>query len=251
MKNIVDLTGKHILVCGASSGMGEASAKLLGELGAKTVLVARREDKLREVCDSLEGEGHRYYAADLGEIDKIEPLFQRIVEETGPFDGFANCAGIGPARPLKMMNYSFQLEVMNINYFSLIEELRCLTKRGAANKNLNVVSVSSSASLRGEKAQTAYAASKGAMDAAVRCLAREFGPKGIRINTIIPALVDTRLGDDYLERGGEEKLGRVMDQQVLGMGYPIDIANAVAFLLSDASRFITGSMLYLDGGYLA
>ena len=250
MANRMDFTGKTILLDGASSGMGAASAKLLSELGAKVIIIARREDKLKEVLASLKGEGHAYYAYDLGNVEGIEALVKQIVEEHGPMDGFVHSAGLGVARPLKLSTYEFMQSVFNVNYFSFVEMIRCLTKRGACNEGFSIVGISSSAAVRGGKAHTAYASSKSAMDMTVQVLAKELGLKGYRINSILPGYIDTDIGRASIE-SDPKRLEGVLKSQVLGVGYAEDIADAVAFLLSDMARIVSGERMYVDGAYLA
>lgn len=246
----INFTGKTILIDGASSGMGAASAKLLSSLGARVVLVARREDKLREVIDTLEGEGHSYYPYDLGNVEGIEAFVKKIVSEQGPMDGFVHCAGLGVARPLKLSNYEFMQSVFNVNYFSFVEIIRCLTKRGACNAGFSIVGISSSAAVKGGKAHTAYASSKSAMDMTVKVLAKELGVKGYRINSILPGYIDTDIGRASIE-SDPTRLDGVLKSQVLGVGYAEDIADAVAFLLSGMARIVSGEQLFVDGAYLA
>ena len=173
-----------------------------------------------------------------------------MVAENGPFDGFVHCAGMGVARPLKMSNYKFMQQVMNVNFFSFVEQVRCLMKRGASNHGLSIVAISSSASVKGGKAHTAYASSKSAMDTTVKVLAKELGTQGVRINSILPGYIDTDIGRASIE-SDPKRLEGVLKAQVLGVGYPEDIADAVVFLLSDMARIISGETLYVDGAYLA
>lgn len=241
---------KAILISGASSGMGAETAIQLSKRGARVAIVARRSELLKEVYEGLDGRGHRYYTQDLGKIDEIEELIHKVIEDIGPLDGFVNCVGIGEIKPLKYMNYEFNKQIMDINYFSFVEQLRCIVRRGNYNKPLSIVTISSASAVKGTPADTAYAATKGAMEAAVRCLSKELAHNEIRINTIAPGLVKTKLAEDFLQRGATQgKIDEVFKTQVLGMGQPVDIANAVMFLLSDESRFITGTTMCVDGGY--
>lgn len=246
----IDFFNQHILVNGASSGIGASTAKLLSELGAKVVLIARREELLYEVKSSLSGEGHAVYPYDLNNVRGIEALTKRIVDEQGPIDAFVHCAGYGAARPLKLSNYDFMIEVMNVNYFSFIEQIRCLMRRGMSNPGLRIVGISSSAAVKGGKAHTAYASSKSAMDMSVKVLARELGPQGVRINSILPGYTETDLGKKYVEVQ-PEMMDEINRLQVLGKASPENIADAVAFLLSDMARMITGETMYVDGGLMA
>ena len=170
----------------------------------------------------------------------------------GPVDGFVHCVGVGAVRPLKMSKYDFMLGVMNINYFSFVEVVRCLSIKGNFNpKGMNVVGISALGAFLGNSTKTAYCASKGAMNAAVRCLAKELAPKNIRVNTVAPGVTNTLMATNFEQMGIEsEEIKMIKSRQYLGVCEPIDIANAIAFLLSDLSRMITGSCISVDGGKL-
>lgn len=253
MYNLVDLRGKQILVTGASSGIGKEIAILLDSLEAKTILVARRIDNLKEVIAGMRNKESCYYAADLYELDAIEGLIKQIVAEHGVLDGFVHSAGITSSRPLKTIKPDILDQVMKINFYSFIELCRCITaKKRFSETGCNIVGISSTSSIQGNSSKTAYAASKAAMDAAVRCMAKELADKHIRVNTVAPAFIATEMYDSFLKKGeGSKDMEIVMARQYLGLGKPIDVANTVAFLLSDASRFITGATIGVDGGKLS
>ena len=252
MKNIVDLRGKKILITGASSGMGAETAVLCSQLGAKVILVARREDKLKEVISKLEGDDHKYYIFDLSLVDELEDFIKAIIAETGPVDGFVHSAGISSTRPLKMIKPAHMREVMDINLYSFVEITRCITKKNCFNSGLSIVGVSSISSTLGNQTKTAYCASKAAMDAAVRCFAKELASNGIRANTVCPGMINTDIYKKFLDNAGDSYDAEVrMYRQYLGLGEPEDVANMIVFLLSDASRLITGSNIGVDGGMLS
>ena len=252
MKNIIDLNNKTILVTGASSGMGAEIAVLCSQLGARVILVARREDKLKEVISQLEGEGHMLFSFDLGNVDAIEPFIKSIIDDIGPIDGFVHSAGISSSRPLKMIKPIHLQEVMNINFNSFVEITRCIVKKKGFNSGFSIVGISSISSTLGNQAKTAYCASKAAMDAAVRCFAKELAPSGVRANTVCPGMINTDIYRKFKDNAGDSYDAKMrMDRQYLGLGEPIDVANMVVFLLSDASRMITGANIGIDGGMLS
>lgn len=251
MVNLIDLLDKRILVTGASSGIGKETALLISRFGAKVIMVARREEKLEQNLSKLDGEGHSYYSYDLKDIDSIEALIKEIISENGKIDGFVHSAGIGSTRPLKMLKPRFIREVMEINFYSFVEIVRCISKKSNYNKGMSIIGISSVASLQGNQSKTAYCASKAAMDAAVRCMAKELAPKGIRVNTVMPALINTDIYKNFLEKGAEAEDARnVIARQYLGIGDPVDVANTVIFLLDKSSKFITGTSIAIDGGRL-
>lgn len=248
MYNLVDLTDKNIIIAGASSGIGKATAYLLHKLGARVILIARNEEKLKKIVDEL-GSSTKYYSFDLSCVDEISTKIKEIVKECGAVDGLVYSAGIGAVRPLKMLKSSALNEVMTVNYYAFVEMVRCITARKAFNPGLSIVGISSVSSLQGNQSKTAYCSSKAAMDAAVRCMAKELSDKFVRINTIAPALINTDIYTEFLKNGADsEDAKNILNRQYMGVGEPIDIANAAAFLLSDAAKYITGIMLLMDGG---
>lgn len=248
MYNLIDLTDKNIIITGASSGIGRETAYLLHKLGAKVILIARRSDKLQEIQDDL-GSRVAIYPFDLSNLDLIASEIKQIVNECGAIDGLVHCAGIGAVRPLKMLKPAALNDVMTINYYSFVEVVRCITAKKAFNPGLSIVAISSVSSVQGNQSKTAYCASKAAMDASVRCMAKELADKDIRVNTIAPALINTDIYMEFKENGSDsDDAKNIETRQYMGVGEPIDVANAVAFLLSSASKYITGIMLLMDGG---
>ena len=251
MTNPLDFTGKQFLITGGSTGIGKETAILLSNFGAKIILVSLFENELQEAISALKSEGHFYYQYDLNNVDGIEPLMKEIITTHGAFDGFIHCAGIAEVRPLKLSNYSFMQRVMNINFFSFVEISRCITKKNAFNKGMNIVGVSALGAFLGNSTKTAYCSSKAAMNSATRCMAKELSSKGIRVNTVAPGVTKTRMFDDFegMEMDSDESRA-IVQRQYLGICQPVDIANSIAFLLSDMSRMITGSCIVVDGGKL-
>lgn len=248
MINPMDLTGKHVLITGASSGIGRATAVLAGGLGARVSLVARREEQLQETLAQLEGSGHRLYPQDITLLDELEPLVKKIVADGGPLDGFVHCAGIGHNRPASVTKPEFVQQIMAASFFAFAEFLRVLSKKKNSSEGASFVGVSSVAAIRGDKAQGAYAAAKAAMNGLIHPYAKEFSARRIRLNTVAFGMVDTELYQSFLREGGTDEL---LDGQYMGVGSREDAANVIVYLLSGASRFITGTTLVADGGYLS
>lgn len=247
--SFVDFKGKRILITGASTGIGRETAILLNKLGANLMLMDIDENGLKELTESLEGKENKYFHYDLSELDGIEQKVKEIVSY-GPIDGFVHCVGIRSRRPISMITPNVLNKVMQVNFGSFVELVRCITKRKNFNAGLSIVGISSVASQRGGTSVTAYAASKAAMDSAVRCLAKELASKNVRLNTVVPAQINTPAYAEYLKiLGGDND--PALSRQYLGLGEPIDVANVIAFLLSDASKFITGSAIPVDGGFLS
>ena len=225
---------------------------MLSHEGVECVLVARREDKLGETLRELEGDGHCVYPMDLSQLDGIDALVKRIVAEQGKLDGMVFSVGMTGSMPINLLKPEKLQKLFTLNFFSFIEAVRQVTRKGRFNEGMRIVGVSSVSSMCGDKAHTAYAASKAAMDSAVRCLANELADKGICINTVAPSMTATEMYyEDYLAKNGadSEANRKILSRQYLGVAETTDVANAIAFLLSPSSKFITGITLPVDGGY--
>ncbi len=249
MVNPMDLTGKRILVTGATGGMGRVTSVQLSKLGAKVSLVARNEEALKDVYAELEGDGHAMYCFNLNDVDSIEELIKQMVAECGAFHGFVHCAGIAPMRPLKMTKCEDIINVMNANLFSFIEIVRCITKKGCFENEGSIVAISSTASIQGKQSKVAYSASKAGLDGAIRCLVCDLKKKKIRVNSIMPCWVNTRMYQGYIDRYPDTfEVQEIREKQYMGVTEPIEVANTAAFLLSDAAKTITGTAILIDGG---
>ncbi|MEK5256445.1 SDR family oxidoreductase [Paenibacillus sp. FSL F4-0125] len=252
MINPMDLTGRHILITGASQGIGRMAAIQISRLGAKVSLVARNEEKLRETLDMLEGEGHALYCFDLKKVEGIEELIKQIVTQCGALNGMIHSAGIATMRPLAMTTSDFLHDMMLINFYAYVELVRCISKKKNYIAGASFIGMSSIGSQSGDKSKVAYCATKAAMDAATKSMAEELAHKNIRVNTVVAGFIKTDMYKMFVENAGEDAVGsHVLSRQYLGMGEPLDIANAMAYLLSDASKFITGTGFIVDGGYLS
>ncbi len=244
MKQMIDLTKRRILVTGASSGIGRETAILLSELGAEVVLIGRNEERLASTVSQMQGEKHSIIAYDLKNIEGIEELIQSIVNESGKrLDGMVHCAGMTRITSLRMLDYKKLEEVMRVNFYSFVE----LVKQYSNKKNNNggsIVAVSSVAALKADKGQIAYGSSKAAVNTAIIAMAKELAKKNIRVNGVMPGFIRTQMSEDFFLKAGDE----VDTRQLLGIGAPIDVANMIAFLLSDASKFVTGANFRVDGG---
>ncbi len=247
------LAGRHILVTGASSGIGRETAKRLNQAGARISAVARRGELLQSLLEELDGTDSRAYPFDLSRLDQIEGLIRQIVGESGKFDGMMFCAGMAEHVPIKMTKPAYSQKVMCVNYFSFAETLRVLSNAKHSNAGASFVGMSSVSGLQGDKGLFAYSASKGAMNSAVRCAAVELAGRGIRVNAIATGYIGgTGIFESINGRLGEEEVKAFADSnQLLGIGKPEYIADAALYLLSDASKYVTGTIMMVDGGYMA
>ena len=249
MHNPYDFTGKRIIVTGCTSGIGEKTSIALAEQGAELLLVGRNEKKLESLVNDLEGKGHSYYIEDLNGYNDYKSLFDEMTTEGRKIDGLVYCSGMVKLLPVNSLNYKNMDETMRVNFYSFIEMVSVLSKKKYHDKT-SVVAVSSIAAEYPGKCQGIYAASKAAMNVMVESLALELTEKNIRINTVMPASTNTRMLKEGNENRGKQEVDREIGKQLLGLEQPEDISDIIMFLLSDASRVITGRAIYADAGYL-
>ena len=249
MNNIINLTNKTFVVTGAGSGIGREAAKVLSEQGAKVVMLDLNQEGLDETKSLLEREGHIMRAVDLTDFEALPELVKGIIAEIGTVDGLVHCAGISSRKPLNVLRPDGFSKVMDVNFYSFEELTRLFTKRGNMNDGGSIVVMSSISSIRGYKAKTEYCVSKAAVDAFVRCMALELAPKRIRINSVMAAEVLTPLA--LKARETNAMVGATDFEAPLGPSDPYEVANTIAFLLSDATKTITGTSILIDGGACA
>ncbi len=242
MAPLIDLSNKNILITGAASGIGNAAAVVCCKLGAHVILVDRSDIGLnnREISDC---ESH---IIDLTELDKIEELAEKTVKRNGRIDGLVHCAGISSRKPLNVLKKDGFSKIMDVNFYSFTELVKQFSKKGRMNDASSIVVMSSVSSIKGYKAKTEYCVSKAAVDAFVRCAALELAYRKIRVNSIMPAEVLTPLATKA--HALNVALGVQEEKAPLGPTDPYEVANLIAFLLSDATKTITGTSILIDGG---
>jgi NAD(P)-dependent dehydrogenase (short-subunit alcohol dehydrogenase family) len=241
--------GKTVLITGASSDIGTKIAQQLSSQGASLILHASNETSLKSLKTAFDLKTHEFWTCDFSKPGELKASWNSS-GCTGILNGIVHCVGMRSRRPLKMLKTDHVQKVMNINFNSYIELLRVFTHRSRFENGLSVVSVSSIASLAGGASVTAYAASKAAMDAANRCLAKELHKKGIRLNSIICGQVKTSAYDELLD-SKQENTDPLLNRQYMGVASPTDISEIALFLLSERSKFINGTSIHADGGYLS
>ena len=244
------LNNKNIIITGASSGLGRATAIKLSYEGARVCLIGRNEVRLKETYSLMKKGDHFSLSVDLCDFKEYEFIFNNIFKTFGPLDGLVHFAGINALVPLKVMKLKKIQEILNINLLAFLE----LTKYFSNNKYFNrlgasIIGASSVMSLRGASALSGYSCSKAALDGAVRSLACELAAKKIRVNSIAPGFVKTPMNDEILKTLSPEAAEKILNAHPLGIGTPEDIASLVTFLLSNGARWITGSTISIDGGF--
>ena len=241
--NPYSLNGKTILITGASSGIGQATAIECAKFGAHVVITGRNAERLQQTFDKLEGKGHLQFIAELTDSTQLEEMVQQLPI----LDGVVNNAGIGATRPISFIKEDDLQRIFATNTFAPMMLIKQLLRRKKLNNNASLVFTSSIAALSSTLGNSVYGASKAALQAYTRYVARELGPKGIRANSVHPAMVETPL----IQKGtfSDEELQKDKQKYALGRyGQPEEIAWAIIYLLSDAASWITGHSLIIDGG---
>lgn len=251
MINPLDMTGKTVLVTGASSGIGRETAILLSQLGARLVLVARNKDRLEETAADLTGHGHHVKPFDLTDADEIPSWMKSLAVTIGPLHGVVHSAGITKQLPIRSWTSTATDQIMEINVMPCFGLARGLRQRDVHASGASMVFVSSTAGLVGAPSLSVYSASKGAIIGLTKSLALELVRDEIRVNCIAPGLVETELVQSARASLTDEQSATWAKSYPLGIGKPRDVAHAIVFLLAETGRWITGTTLVLDGGLTA
>ena len=243
MDSPFSLEGKRVLVTGASSGMGKVFAQMIASQGAHVTLLARNEERLCQTLASLSGDGHQTITCDL----TVEAQRTEAVGKMQTVDGVVFCAGINEFVPVRFIKQEKINRMFQTNCFSQLLLLQQLLKKKMVNRGASVVYISSVSAMTGVPGTLLYASSKGAVNSAVRVLAAELAPQKIRVNAICPGIVRTEMlsGTNI----SEDDFVKQESHYPLGLGLPEDVGHAVVFHLSDASRWLTGQCMVIDGGF--
>jgi NAD(P)-dependent dehydrogenase (short-subunit alcohol dehydrogenase family) len=250
MYNPLDLSGKLVLVTGASSGIGRATAVVLSRLGARLVLAGRRADALQETLAATENPAnHLCSTFDLANLDDIPKWIAEVVNLAGaPLDGTVHCAGVTSFLPLRVVSSGNIDSIMVPNLHAALMLLRGVSARNAVPAaGASVVFISSAAALMASPGLSTYSASKAALGAVARCAAKELAAKRVRVNCIAPGYVKTPMLDQAANAFVD--FDRIEKAQFLGFIDPDEIGTMAAYLLSSAARSITGSQFVMDGGF--
>ena len=245
MYNPFSLAGKTILITGASSGIGKATAIECSKLGAKVIITGRNRLRLEETFSSMSANAHLLIEADLQYPSDIDML----IDSLPMLDGVVNNAGMTKTIPMAFISEEILLDVLRINTISPILITQKLLKRRKLAKSASIVFTSSiSGNSVGVLGNTIYSTTKAAVNGFVKNAALELAPKNIRVNTVCPGMIDTGILSSGIIT--EEQLDEERKKYPLKrFGKPEEIAYAIIYLLSDASSFVTGSNLFIDGGF--
>jgi NAD(P)-dependent dehydrogenase (short-subunit alcohol dehydrogenase family) len=245
MYNPFTIEGKNILVTGASSGIGRATAIDCSKAGAKVLITARNEERLNETFLQMHGKGHSVITADLTQ----EHDRKQLVDSIQQLDGLVHCAGLTKTIFFPSINTESLASVMDVNFTAPALISAQLVREKKLRRNSSIVFISSiSGNICVWGGNSIYSASKGAVNGLMKNMAIDLASKGIRVNSVNPGMVETHIFDAgviTLEQLEEDKKRYPLKRY----GKPEEIAWTVIYLLSDASAWMTGSAIVIDGGY--
>jgi NAD(P)-dependent dehydrogenase (short-subunit alcohol dehydrogenase family) len=245
MGSIIDLQGKNIIVTGAGSGIGRETSIVLAREGATVIMMDISAEGLTETA-SMGGEQCHSYPIDLTEATTVAETISKIVNDYGKLDGLVHCAGISSRKPLNVLSKEGFEKILNVNFYAFVDLVKAFAKKKYSNDGGSVVVMSSISSIRGYKAKSEYNVSKAAVDAFVRCMSLELASRRIRVNSIMPGEVLTPMAIRAKELAAAANADEYV--QPLGATHPYEVANLIAFLLSDATKTISGTSVRIDGG---
>lgn len=245
------LAERRIFVTGASSGLGRAAAIGLSQLGARVAICGRDEARLAATLEQLAGDGHLAVPATITDTDATAELVKDVSKRFGALDGIFHAAGISLTMPVRMTKQRAVEDTFGPSVYGSFGIARAAGQKNVMAERSSIVLMSSISAERGHNGMMIYSAAKSAVHGLVRSAAVELAPRGVRINALIAGAVYTEMYAREVERMGPDWIAGVGAKHPLGFGDTHDITNAVAYLVSDAGKWITGTTWTVDGGYTA
>lgn len=250
--NPFNLSGKKFVITGASSGIGRQCAVTANQLGAYVILIGRSEERLQETVQMLGNANYSVVATDITDYKATTEKLEKILENGSKIDGIVHAAGISTTLPLRNLTPEKLQPFFETNVFAALNITKLVTKTKFANPNgMSIVFIASVMGIVGELGKTTYSLTKGALVAGAKSLALELAHKKIRVNCVLPGVVESPMSASAVYAQDAASYDKIKSYHPIGLGKPEDVANACAFLLSDGSRWITGTNLIVDGGYTA
>lgn len=251
MTNPLKLENRRYLVTGAASGIGRATAVYLSQLGARLLLADINKEELEKtqyLCNSQD----TIIYVDLTETEQLRANILSDVEQNGKLNGFVHCAGLPYIAPLKAISEETTLKIFKINTYAGLELAKLfVNKKVYSGEHGSIVFISSVYGLVGSAANVGYAMTKGAIQSITKALAIELAPKKIRVNCIAPGFVKTEMGTSINHNFDDDYNNLIESLHPLGCGSPDDIAAGIAYLFSNMSKWVTGTIMHIDGGFTA
>ena len=240
----LDFSSKKIIVTGASSGVGRETAIRLSNTGAKVIIIARREEKLKETLSAMFGSEHGYKVSDVSDFDGFVETIKEIVASDGKkIDYIAHCAGAVLPAPLRSITRSALDFAFTTNLYSFAAVLKCAASKKLFNEGGAVVGVSGMVSIYGQAGNGVYAAAKGALNALVKSAAKELAPRKIRVNAVCPGGILTDMVKNLPTNGLGPSDGEKVPANIL---LPEYVASAIVSFMSDDMKYVSGTVLEMD-----
>lgn len=242
------LADKTILITGASSGIGEATARLCAAYGARLFLAGRDEAKLLSLAEALGAESHQQVESlcyDVTAEAEVKNAFKKIQQSAGHLDGLVSCAGIMQDASLAMTSLSALQQQLNVNTVAVFQHIQLASRLMARNKSGSIVNLCSAVGEQGSAGQSAYAASKAAVSGLSKSLSKELATLNIRVNGVAPGFIDTPLIAAYQHEKREQVINSIALKRA---GSAEEVAELICFLLSDKASYISGQIIGIDGG---
>jgi len=243
---------RWVVVTGGSRGIGRSTVERLLDDGCGVVATSRQLDGCYDDITAGEADRLRFLKWDLSDVDSIQQYADQVIAQVGPVAGLVHCAGVQLTVPLGMSKPSMVAGLFAINTFAAMELVRCFSRRFAVDeRGASFVLISSVSAHQGAAGQAAYAASKGALEGFLQAAAAELMPRHVRLNVVVPGTVDTDMVREFMGRMDVAQRMTFEKSYPLGIGKPEDVADLIAFLLSDRSEWISGQSFVIDGGHLS
>ena len=237
-----------ILLTGATSGIGFETLRELVKANHTIIAIGRDFSKIQDYVNQNLSQ-IEIFNFDLSEVNGIEQLFASFVLNNQKFDAMIHCAGVEETIPLTLYSPAKIKQIFDINVFSGIELLRHFTKKKYSNDGASAVFISSVMGVLGQPGKVGYCATKAAVIGMVKSSALEFAKRKIRVNAVLPGVIETPMTQALFSQINEEQIEKITNMHPLGLGKVDDVVPTILFLISDNTRWITGQNFIIDGGY--
>ena len=241
------MSNKTILITGVSSGIGASAALELASEGYRIIGLARNKEKIEAFSEQIEGEKNIFDCVDLEDEASTKSFLKSIKKEDIKLSGIVCSAGSHEVRPLRITKKKDYERLFSANFLSVSNVISNVTR--ILDSPSSIVIISSAGVIRAASAVSSYVSSKMALEGLMRSAALEFAPMNVRINCILPGVVETDMTKEFLSSIGQEAADEVRSRHPLGLGEPEDVAGLIKYLLSDRSKWITGQSIVIDGGF--
>ncbi len=245
MTNFIDFNNKKFLITGASSGIGLTLSKLIVNYGGNIIVVGRNEQNLKKLQNELGESKVHIIVYDLENLENINSLIEQI---NTPIDGIVHSAGIVQLLPIKFFDLNLMNKIRAVNYDSIMLIISKIIKAKKINHGSSIVLISSIAASQGMKGNAIYSSTKAAINSSVQVLASELSSTKIRVNAVAPGQVESEMTSQVEEMISKEAIEIDKKKYPLGYGSTEDVSNLCIFLLSEKSKWITGTTVTIDGG---